>query len=503
MMKKRALCAMLTAFLLMGAVSSCGDEGAQTDGTSGSGEETITLKYYGPGTKSDDQDKVLEQVNQKLDEDLGLNIEVNFIPWDAWDNKTNVMLSTGEEFDIFHIMQDRISVLTYASRKALTPLNEYLDKYPDLKGRYSDKQLDSATSDGKIYAIPANWCDTTGFGPGWTTVRKDLWDANGLEIPTTIDELIEDMKIVQANYDGDETLYAWVHELKRTPEDLHRTYDTWPFMVSNSDGFAGVYEDGTVFSFFESEEFKKDCEIFRELYTEGLIHPDILSLPADTRQQKGDHGLFLAGFGTDGLELGAALSVNCPEAELATFLLNPEKPHMDFKPLWNANGVPAASQHPEEVIQFFDWLYGSEENYRLFIYGIEGEHYTITGEHRGEITKNDAGTPLYEMPTWQLGDVEYAIFDNAYSDEYVISQTERDPNTEYHISSGFVFDSTPVATEYANVMASIESNIYPIKFGILPYEENIDNAISQLKAAGLDTVMEEYERQFKEFAGLS
>ena len=51
-------------------------------------------------------------------------------------------------------------------------------------------------------------------------------------------------------------------------------------------------------------------------------------------------------------------------------------------------------------------------------------------------------------------------------------------------------------TELNNLQTEIIASIYPIKVGMVPYEENIDQAIANLKAAGLDKYMEEYRAQF-------
>lgn len=66
-------------------------------------------------------------------------------------------------------------------------------------------------------------------------------------------------------------------------------------------------------------------------------------------------------------------------------------------------------------------------------------------------------------------------------------------------AAGFVFDATNVQTELTNLEMEIITSIYPIKMGLVPYEENIDDAIARLKAAGLDTYLEEYRSQFAKY----
>lgn len=66
-------------------------------------------------------------------------------------------------------------------------------------------------------------------------------------------------------------------------------------------------------------------------------------------------------------------------------------------------------------------------------------------------------------------------------------------------AAGFIFDSSNVQSELTNLQTEIISSIYPIKVGMVSYEDNIDAAIEKLKAAGLDKYMEEYRTQFKAY----
>ena len=65
--------------------------------------------------------------------------------------------------------------------------------------------------------------------------------------------------------------------------------------------------------------------------------------------------------------------------------------------------------------------------------------------------------------------------------------------------AGFTFDSAPVSTEMDMLAAAISEYMEPIYRGIVDYDENYDNAIAELKKAGLDTIIAEYQAQFSEF----
>ena len=73
------------------------------------------------------------------------------------------------------------------------------------------------------------------------------------------------------------------------------------------------------------------------------------------------------------------------------------------------------------------------------------------------------------------------------------------PDAENSIVLNFVFDPAKVAAEYANCLAEVEARVYPIKLGIISMEEGYEDALAKLKAAGIDKVVEEYQRQLDEY----
>ncbi len=84
-----------------------------------------------------------------------------------------------------------------------------------------------------------------------------------------------------------------MHQNQDTPHWLHRTYDTYPFYVENSLGIVLARQDGTIDSYYESEEFKKDANTYYEIYQKGLINPDILNMDSQVKYDQANLGAFL------------------------------------------------------------------------------------------------------------------------------------------------------------------------------------------------------------------
>lgn len=466
-------------------------------------EAPVTVKYVGPGAESPQDDVVLAAVNDKLLADgINIQLEIEWIGWDVVDQKVNAKMQAGEVFDILHVWSNATKI-SFLGLEALTPLNELIEEYgQNILAATPEQCWTAETVAGNIIAVPAYWRDISDYGgpAGELYVQKNKYEPLGLTLPTTRDEMIPFMKALQEGWGGDETVYSWEHNMKRTPVWLHRSYDSWPFFTEEENPIIFIGKDGEVKSWFETEEFKMDCEYFEQMYNEDLIHPDVLSVPADTRNNMALAGKILLGYGTCGEESIAGLQHDVdPNIWIDTTILNPEKPYVQFGLTWNRNVVPISSEHPEAAIQFLDWLYTSDENHDLLMYGVKDTHYTDAGNGRIERVFDAEGKQLYSFPEWQMANFAMQNYRPADPDSYVEKAMNVNPDSVLHISSGFIFNSTPVKTEYANVMAEIPASIYPMRFGVISYEENIDAALQNMKAAGLDTVIAEYERQFEQW----
>ncbi len=320
-------------------------------------------------------------------------------------------------------------------------------------------------------------------------------------------EKVIDLMEKSQKYILDETgvkAYHWMHQNQDTPHWLHRTYDTYPFYVENSLGIVLARQDGTIDSYYESEEFKKDANTYYEIYQKGLINPDILNMDSQVKYDQANLGAFLPSQTFDPSQ--AKLTMNNSNLTGVTVdwvEMNPEKPEMIYTFVQNLNAISSTSEDPESGLKFLDWLYASEENHDLFHYGTEGTYFTNAGQNmlsRTDEMKNANGDALYQMDTWMTGYNQYIRYDESVTtEEYLDYMNFEAENYVVSPIAGFLFDATNVTTELTNLQAEIISSIYPIKIGMVPYEENIGPAIEKLKAAGLDRYLEEYRTQFKAY----
>lgn len=502
-----ALCACLSVTLLAG----CGNTAAEKDAAEtqsaapvtveekeeaskpGAQEGKTVITYLRPGTEVDHNAELVSAINEKLDADgTGLELNIMYIPSDVFQDKLNMMLSSGEEFDLLCVMEDQKPFTSFIANEGIVPITEYVNASENLKKVIPDYMWESATVGGEIYTIPANWCETADQNC-CITVRREKLAEYGLEDPQTMDDLLHMCDVFTQNWEG-ENKPVVIPMFKEPFTWLFRTLDTYPFTVQKDLIF--IDQEGNVKNWMETDEFRQCAEFFRKLYEKGYVPEDVLSSGWSSwnTMLTGDF------IWVDQCQLWDTEEVwkeRIPGVELDTIYLNQDAKQFRPNSFRNDTAVSATSGHPAEAVKFMDWMYASQENYDLMVYGVEG------------LTWNDEGEKLYSKvdPTfefnadWMIGNMEYERYQKGTYDKFIEIMGEEKPDAENSVVLNFTFDPAAVADEYANCQAEVAQSIYPIKLGLVSYEEGYEDALARMKAAGIDAVVEEYQRQVNEYLG--
>ncbi len=462
------------------------------------------VRYVMPGDPMQDNDLVIAAVNARLATDAGLALETVYIPWDAWENKINLMLASGEEFDLFHVMQDWIPYTTYHSKGGLADVTDAVQKYGANLVKYIPAEIwGGARVKGRTYVIPTFWVELASEGD--FTIRADLLKENGLAVPRTPDELLAALEKVMKNWKGKDKPYIPMTPSSSNADPigmhssaLHRAYPTFPFTVKEKLFY--VSQSGEVKAWVETPEFKRDAAWFRSAYLKKLINPDVLTIKQDQIVNQQDSGNWLVNLGTIGnLKPIQKYWPALQDKDILCVKFNPEKPNVRPFGIKNCNAVPSTTKNPDVGVKFLNWLYANQDNYDLFMYGIEGKHYRKVGAHTRDSIFDETNRTLYSQADWMMGNLNFIRADASTPSATVKDLYVIDTKAINSPAADFFFDATNVRAELANVMSQFSAAMLPVYVGVVDWDKNYASALDKLKKAGLDKVVAEYRQQLAAF----
>lgn len=456
-------------------------------------EEQVTLRYVRPGNRPDNYSELIANVNDRLKEDgLNINLDITYIASDVFQDKVAMMISSGEEFDLISVMEDQKSFTNYVAMGALTSIDNYLDGMDALKSKIPESIWNSAKINGKIYTIPAFWTDLADQACCITLDRANL-KKYGVGVPQTRDDLLKMCEAYSSNWSGSDKPYV-IPMYKEPFTWLFRTLDSYPFTVI--DDLIYITQDGKVKSWVETDEFKTCADFFSHLYKNGYISPDILSTSWSSWNQLCSGNFIWC----DGCQMWGSedyFKNLIPGCQLDSVYLNPKATSFRPAAFRNSTGVSATSKHPDAAVKFMNWLYSEQDNYDAMIYGIDG--LTWKAEENGYYTKLGNGEAFND--DWMIGNLSLLRKEVGTYPTFIDIMYREKKNAVDSIVMNFTFDPSDVSSEYSNCLALVETEIYPIKLGIISYDDGGENAIEQLKAAGIDKVIESYQTQLDNFLG--
>ena len=84
--------------LMVGTLAACG--GGSNASSNSEGSDSITLQMYQIGDKPDNYDALMEVANKRIEDKIGAKVNINYIGFGDYEKKMNVIISSGENYDI-------------------------------------------------------------------------------------------------------------------------------------------------------------------------------------------------------------------------------------------------------------------------------------------------------------------------------------------------------------------------------------------------------------------
>jgi len=447
---------------------------------------TVTLRY--PGSEQEDEKKVEEAMNKILTEKINATIDIQPIDWGAWEDKLNLMFSSGEKSDIVFTASWQGYGLNVA-KGGFLPLDDLLKQHgKEILETLNPAFLEAAQIGGKTYAIATN--KELGSHAG-VIMRKDLIDKHKLDV-SNVKTMADLEPLLQTIKDKEPQVTPFYVMESIMPAQFFADVDaagdvTAPGVVSKT-GTETTFKEQ-----FEMPEFVNDVKLTHKWLKNGLVNKD------------------------------AATTKTLPEEMLKAGKIfayaSPLKPGKD-KEVESATGVPLiqvditkpvvttgdatgsmlaiskTSADPERAMMVINLLHSDKELLNLLVFGIENVHYKKVSDNVIENLDRDSYNP---GNNWMMGDqfLNY-LGSNEDPEKWEKFKAYNDSVVKSPVL-GFLFNADPVKNELAQIANVNKQYFNAIVSGGVDPDKYIPEYLDKLKKAGSEKVIAEKQRQFDEF----
>lgn len=499
-MKKRFLSLLLGGILVLSiSMTGCGNsketskdnEPVKTDKTEGKQEvkeevkqeeklEEVNLTWYIRNSKPKNVESVMEKVNELTKEKINTTVDIKFIEPGDYNQKMQMIMASGEEYDIAFTSSWANDYLNNVSRGAYIPLDDLLENHQDLKNLIPNNIWNGTRVNGKIYGIPNYQVmyDQPGL---W--FKKDLVEKYDLEEKINNATKLSDLtEVYQTIKDNEPTVIPF-----REGNGIH-FLDYAPIIEKF---YCINVETGKVYKrTAEDKKLQENYKISREWYQKGFFPEDVATMKNEdavikagkifsrySRQKPGNEADLKNKYGFEVICKATGPAVINSGGILSTL-----------------NGISITSKNPERAITLLELASIDKELYNTLIFGVEGEDYKKVAENRIEKLPD-----TYSAPAWQLGNQFNAYLTPGKEDDIWEQTIKNNENAIADPIMGFSFDRTAVENELAQLSA-IELEFIKIQSNGLDDPEKIQKLRDEKdKAAGEDKVIAEIQRQYDEW----
>ena len=517
-MQKKGFWLASMVFLLAASLACFG--AGEKEQSSVDSDETVTLTYLYPlGSGFQVVESMADNVVIKAVNEIK-NVNIDFIhpPQGQENEQFNLILASGDLPDMLTHGWGIPQKYPGGAAKAISddvyiPLNDLMDEYaPNLKRivtEYDNVRKDITTDAGHVWGFPM--IDKT-VQPQWMgpTIRKDLFDKAGLEVPETIGEWYDALTYF---VDHSEVAPGMEAPLIMDSSGMGSFFAFMSAYDVSNDFFQ---IDGKVLYGPLQPGFKDYLVEMNKWYEEGLIHPDFAAgLNRGAYITTGKAVALMSGgfWEFDGWKISSENPdfrvVGAPYPSLK----KGEKVHISYMARRSHLGyhtpVTSACENPERAVDWMDWFY-SEEGSLKANWGVEGEDWERDENgarmYTDKIAKNTEGVsipiiyfkylyshgaflrewdrelPSYGQDAKESGDIWLG---STLSDHMIATFTSitADESNEY---TGIMGDVTTYVREMTvKFIAGEESFSDYDKFASTIQRMNIDRA-TEIKQASLD-----------------
>ena len=476
---------LLSALCILGILFFIQENSKASGSASSKAEQFPVLKvlFCDEGRDMSDAPLVNEAINQYLEPELGIHVDIEYLPSSNYPRIVSQKFLAGETIDLLYC-QNLNQVRYQAQEGWLEKLDSLADSCGDsFRQLFSEEYLRHVRVNGSLYALPS---------------YRDQGYTYGIEYNRSIaDECGIDMTQITA-FDDLTPVFEKIHDMK--PDIIPFVSDTVAFsgpwdILGDELGVLMNLSDSTVSNLYETPEFSSFSHLMYSWNQAGYVW-DTLTYSSTTTAYLASGNIFCS-FIKGKPDISSQES-RITGMDLGYIPLVPAQATSEVF-LRGFTAISSSSRHKEKAMQLIDRMYSDPVLANLIVYGIEGIHYEFTDETHTSIrfpkgmTVRDSH--YAKLITWQYCNQSLTIPWEGNPPDIWEQVRSFNETAARSIAYGFQFDNTPVAEK----MAACQNlrNLYRngLLYGHLDPDVYIPVFLSKLREAGLEDIILEKQRQ--------
>jgi len=493
MLKTTALATLTLTLLVTGCGSNTNEPPTTPTNnesvTSNSELKPVNLVVAYP-TVQDQQDLLLvqDELSKITKEKINATVKLLPIGFGAYSQQKTLMLSANDQVDL---MISGLGTISQDVAKGLyLELDDLLEsKGPGIKEAFDSSigadYLDAVKIEGKIYGIPV----IRNVAQDYTiAMRKDLVEKYDIDISKikTLDDLDPVFQVIKEN-EPDVTPIA-----KSNTSVLSVLSGINAEQLGDGTSLSTQDSGFKVVNWFETEENAYLLNIARRWYQAGYIDKDsALSTETGFNLMKAGKvfsypNLVDPWFTEDSSTGRETVLVHLKAAPVGTSSLN------SF--MWS---IAKNTVEEERAMMLLELLYTDKDVVNLFNFGIEGKHYVKVSDDIIDFPEgvNATNSTYYPAQIWMFGNSLLTYHFKGEDPEVHQKSIEASKNAVKSRILGFNFVSDPVKTEIAAVTNVLNQYQVALETGMVDPATKVPELNKQLKAAGIEKIIAEKQKQ--------
>ena len=464
-------------------------------------------------------------VHKKAEEMTGVDIEFTIVNNESLQTNFSLMVAGGDITDLVSGGSQQ-----YSSSEAMIEdgvaidLSAYEDLLPNFMNAldyYSDFKKVAYNQSGQL---PEVICISDEYYvQGGLQIRKDWLDEQGMEVPTTYDELHDALAMFVSEYGADHALLMQ-GSCQLTGLSLIGGMGTTGYATDDASNM--YVKDGVIQNGFLDEAYKEYMMMMAQWYEEGIVNPgfasessDPFTSNADAYISGGNAGVWVAQ--VDNIDKNTATGIefddNYEIAGMAEPTIDGENFHFGSDSTGaNAMGknisISDCCENVELACAYLDF-YFTREGIELANYGIEG--VSMSRDENGNGYLNDTVLNNPDFPMVSFATTYYTLacaatltdFDRmfrTYSEANLAAMdlwTSTQDNL-YSMPAQVELDydqSTRYSELWSDINTLASTEVFKFVMGEYNFEADWDNFINTLKEMGIEECIEIYQAAYDSY----